>query len=71
MRCNRSVNNNIADCMSEVCALCYKVKKSNFGELFERGGFVSIHHCNIQFLAIEMFKVFKGVSPQIVTEISV
>ena len=49
----------------------YKDKKSNFGELFERGGFVSIHHCNIQFLAIEMFKVFKGVSPQIVTEISV
>ena len=57
--------------MSEVCGLCYKVKKSNFGELFERGGFVSIHHCNIKFLAIEMFKVFKGICPQIVTEISV
>ena len=49
----------------------YKDKKSNFGELSERGDFVSIHHCNIKFLAIEMFKVFKGVSPQIVTEISV
>ena len=43
----------------------YKDKKSNFGELFERGGFVSIHHCNIKL--IEMFKVFKGISPQIVT----
>ena len=26
MRCNRSFNNNIADCMSEVCALCTKIK---------------------------------------------
>ena len=31
-------------------------------------GSVSIHHQNIRFLANEMFKNFKGISPQIVIE---
>ena len=41
-------------------------KKSNFQELLEIDGSVSIRHQNIRFLVIEMFKVFKGISPQIV-----
>ena len=44
----------------------YSDKKLNFEELLERDSSVSIHHQNIRFLAIEMFKVFKGISPQIV-----
>ena len=36
-------------------------KKSSFKELLERDGSVSFHHQNIRFLAIEMFKVFKGI----------
>ena len=35
-------------------------------DLLERDGFVSIHHQNIRYLAIEIFKVFKGISPHIV-----
>ena len=30
---------------------------------------VSIHHQNLQKLAIEMFKVFRGLSPEIVNEL--
>ena len=37
----------------------YNDKKSNLDK----------YHQNIRFLAIEMFKVFKGISPQIVKEI--
>ena len=37
----------------------------NFEELLERDGSVSIHHQNIRHLAIEMVKVFKGISFQI------
>ena len=37
---------------------------SNFEGLLKRDGSVSIHHQNIKFLAIEMFKVFKGKSSQ-------
>ena len=44
-------------------------KKSYFEEFFERNGSVSTHHQNITFLAIEMIKVFKGISPQILKEI--
>ena len=47
----------------------YNGKKSNFEKLFERDGSVSIHQQNIRFLAIEMFKVFKGINPQMVKDI--
>ena len=34
---------------------------SNFEGLLKRDGSVSVHHQNIKFLTIEMFKVFKGI----------
>ena len=49
--------------------IMYNGKKSNFEKFFERDGSVSIHHQNIRFLAIEMFKVFKGINPQMVKDI--
>ena len=55
--------------MSDVYALRTAIKTSNFKELNERDGSVSIHHQNIRFLAVEMFKVFKDISPQVVKEI--
>ena len=55
--------------MSDVCTLCTTIKKSNFEELLERDRSVSIHHQNIRFLAIEMFKVFRDIGLQIVEEI--
>ena len=54
--------------MSDVYALRTAIKTSNFKELNKRDGSVSIHHQNIRFLAVEMFKVFKDISPQVVKE---
>ena len=34
-----------------------------------KDGSVSIHHQNLQKLAVEMFKVFEGLSPDIVNEL--
>ena len=44
----------------------YSAKISNFEELLEKDGSVSIHHQNIRFLASEMCEVFIDISPQIV-----
>ena len=41
-------------------------KKSNFEELLERYGSVSLHHQNIRFIAIEIFKVGLSSSKKIV-----
>ena len=41
-------------------------KKSSFKDLLERS--VSIHHRNLRTLAVELFKVFKGLSPVIFAE---
>ena len=44
-------------------------KKSTFEELLERDDSFSIHYQNIKFLAIDMFKVFKGICTRIAKEI--
>ena len=49
--------------------IVYSSKISNFEGLLERDGSVSIDHQNIRILTIEMFKVFKWISPKIVNEI--
>ena len=41
-------------------------KKSSFKDLLERS--VSIHHRNLRTLAVELFKVFKGLSPVVFAE---
>ena len=38
----------------------------DFDELFEKGYFFSIHLQNIRHLAVEMFKVFSSLSPEII-----
>ena len=47
----------------------YNNKKSNFNELLVKDGSVSIHHQNLQKLGVEMFKVSKVLSPEIVNEL--
>ena len=69
MCCNRSLSNKINRLHERCLPIVYNDEKSNFEKPLERDGSVSIHHQNITFLAIEMFKVFKGIIPQIVKEI--
>ena len=61
--CNRSLNNEI----NRLHERCVRMVCNN--ELFERDGSASIRHENIEFSTIEIFKVFKGIRLQIVTEI--
>ena len=47
----------------------YHDTKSSFEELLQKNYSVSIHHRNIQVMATEMFRVYKGISPNIITEV--
>ena len=56
--------------MHERCLwIVYNNKKSNFNELLVKDGSVSIHHQNLQKLGVEMFKVSRVLSPEIVNEL--
>ena len=63
--CCRFKINRLHECLQKV----YNHKKSNFNELLVKDGFVSIHHQNVQKLTVEMFKVSRDLSPEIVNEL--
>ena len=66
MCCNRSLNNKIDRLHERSLRIVYSDKTSDFSELLEKNGSVSIHYQNIRQLATEMFKVSKGLCPEIV-----
>ena len=65
MCCNRSLNNKLDRLHERSWRIDYSDKTSNFSELLEKDGSVSIHYQNIWQLATEMFKVSKGLCPEI------
>ena len=67
--CNFSLKNEINRLPERCLRIVYSNEKLNFEELREKYDPVSIHYQNIRFLAIEMFKVFNGISHQIAKEI--
>ena len=66
MCCNRSLNNKTDRLHERSLRIVYSDKTSDFSELLEKDGSVSIHYQNIRQLATEMFKVSKGLCPEIV-----
>ena len=66
---NRFLNNEINRWHQRCLHILYSDKIPTIQELVKRDGSASIHHQSIRFLAIEMLKVFVGISPQIVKEI--
>ena len=49
--------------------IIYNDKRSNFEELLNKDNSVSIHHHNIQALAIELYKVVNDMSPEVISEV--
>ena len=69
MDCHNRTNNSKINRLHERCfRLIYNDKKSSFEDLLQKGGSVSIHRRNLTTLAVELFKVFKGLSPVIFAE---
>ena len=66
---SRALNNNINRLHERCLPIIYNDKTSTFKELLEKDNSVSIHYRNVQALAIEMYKVANGISPEIMNEI--
>ena len=68
MFCNRSLNTKINQLHEQYFRIVYNDHTSNFNELLEKDGSASIHHQNLQKVAVKMFKVSGGLSPKIFDE---
>ena len=69
MCCNRSLNTKIDQLHERCLRIVYNGKKSFFNDLLVKDDSASIHHQNLQKLAVGMFKVSRGLSPETVNEL--
>ena len=69
MFCSRKLNRRINHIHERALRLVYNDYTTEFNELLRKDNSVSIHHRNIQYLAIEMFKVANNISPPFMKEI--
>jgi hypothetical protein len=66
---SRSMNNKINRLHERCLRIIYNDKSSSFNELLERDNSISVHEQSIRSLAIEMFKVVKGIASKLFSEI--
>ena len=69
MFCDRTMNNKINSLHYRVLKIVYMDNFSSFDELLRIDKSVRVHHRNIQFLAIEMFKVKLDIAPRFMADI--
>ena len=62
---SRELNNRINRIHERALRIVYKDYESSFEELLKKDDSFNIHDRNIQTLAIELYKVYKGISPKI------
>ena len=68
--CHSRAKNNKINRLHERClGIIYEDKASTFEQLLEKDSSVSIHTRNLCFLAVEMFKVVKGLAPTIINDL--
>ena len=65
---SRRLNNKINSIHERALRITYQDNTSTFQELLNKDNSVSIHHRNLQVLATEMFKIHRGLSPEIPRE---
>ena len=65
----RKINTKINNLHYRALRMVYLDETSSFEELLTKDGSVSIHHRNLQFLAVEIYKVDKGLSPVFMNDI--
>ena len=66
---SRSLNNRIDHIHERGLRIVYEDYTSSFKELLKMDGSVTVHHRNIQLVAVEMFKVKNGLSPEILRDL--
>ena len=66
---NRTLNNRINKIQERALRIVYDNRNSTFEELLRKDDSVTIHTRNIQALAIELFKIVSGQSPEIMKEV--
>ena len=65
---SRRLNNKINSIHERALRITYQDNASTFEELLNKDNSVSIRHRNVQVLATEMFKIHRGLSPEILRE---
>ena len=66
---SRKLNNRINKIHERSLRLVYDDNFSNFEELLNKDGSVTIHERNIQALAIELYKAVNKISPELVSQV--
>ena len=68
--CHSHAKNNKINRLHERCLrIIYNDKVSTFEQLLEKDNSGSMHTRNLRFLAVEMFKVVKGLAPTIINDL--
>ena len=66
---NRQINTKINNLHYRALRIIYLDESSSFEELLRRGGTVTVHRRNLQFLLTEMSKVFNGMVPPFMQDV--